>query len=138
MGMIFGLDFKNDSGERVQFAVNTENEEVRIRVTQNGQWRPWQRIDVKRKPGGEIDETVWQAKQAETADRFTTPIRLYLSGAVSGSAQFDGATENIGMHVSMGQAIHAAIAAAMQAHVDQYHSSTGNDGGGFVYDGGGG
>jgi hypothetical protein len=121
MKMVFGLDFTNDSGEGMQFAVNTETEEVKIRVRQNGAWRTWQRIDVKRKPGGELDETVWEAKHAEIADHFTSPVTLRFSGAVTGSAQFDGKTKDVPVNLGVGpetrSVIASAVAEALTAHL---------------------
>ena len=126
--MIFGLDFKNDTGEAMQFAVNSETEEVLVRVTRGGTWRPWRRIDVKRTASGELDETVGAAKRAETADRFTHPVRLSFSGAVTGTASLDGATRELTINLSIGQAIHNAISSAIAAHVNSHH---GRGGGGY-------
>jgi hypothetical protein len=132
MRMIFGLDFKNDTGEAMQFAVNSETEEVLVRVTRGGTWRPWRRIDVKRTASGELDETVGTAKRAETADRLTTPVRLNFVGAVTGTATLDGATRDLTINLSIDSAINnaisAAVASAISSHVRSHHSSSGGGG----------
>jgi hypothetical protein len=129
--IVFGLDFKNNSGEAMQFAVDTDTEHVKIRVTKNGQWTTWQRIDVKRKASGELDETVFEAKRAETADKFSTPVRLNFSGAVSGSLIFDGSTKDMNVNLSVGAAVSNAISSAISSHVSQYHSYSGGGNGGY-------
>jgi hypothetical protein len=121
MKMIFGLDFKNDSGEGMQFAVDTESEQVKIRVRQNGGWRAWQRIDVKRKPGGELDETVWEAKHAEAADKFTNQVTLRFTGAVTGDVPFDGQTRLVPAELHLGSTLQDAVS-RLDAHLASYHA----------------
>ena len=138
MKMVFGLFFTNDSGEKMQFTVNTETGEVKINVTQGGQWQGWQRIDVKRKASGELDETVFQAKRAETADHFSTPIAISFDGAATGQLQFDGSVKTVGVSLGVGHATHSAISSAISAHVDQHHSYSGGGDSGDYGGGGGG
>ena len=45
--MIFGFHFNADSGELLQFVVDTEQLQIAARATIGGEWKGWKRLDAQ-------------------------------------------------------------------------------------------
>ncbi|EGW50111.1 hypothetical protein HMPREF1022_02933 [Desulfovibrio sp. 6_1_46AFAA] len=99
----YGLHFVGSDKIPVQVRVNTKKTEIWARSAPNGEWTPWRRLDVTRNADGTLAEEVAEAthaKRADTALRLTYPMKLSLTGDVSGEVSFDG-SENVTCVVSI-------------------------------------
>lgn len=122
--MFYGLHFTNDSGVRMQVAVNTSNGHTFLRSCLNGQWGGWRRIDVERNSDGTLNEEVavaTTAKSADAAGRLKYPMKITFTGGATGEASFDGSMDiECALAVNQG----AQIQAAIDDHVNKYHRSS--------------
>lgn len=120
--MILGIVINNET-EKLELGVDNETGFLKARYTRGGAWSSWQRLDVRRKGNadtGELDEAVFeatQAKTAQTAQKLAHPVTLTLDGQASGSCSFDGAEQKVRLDVSIASALSAALA----DHVATYH-----------------
>lgn len=129
--MILGIVISNET-EKLELGVDNETGFLKERHTVKGAWSPWQRLDVKRKGNadtGELDEAVFeatQAKTAQTAQKLAHPVTLMLGGQASGSCSFDGSKQKVRLDVSIADALDEAVSKALKEHVAAYHKPSVN------------
>lgn len=89
----YGLHFTGSDHTPLQVRVDTRTQQVFARSCPNGQWTSWRRLDVLRNADGTLAEEVEEAthaKKADSAGRWTWPMRLTFTGDVTGQVMFDG------------------------------------------------
>lgn len=135
--MIFGFHFNANSGESLQFVVDTEQLQIAARATIGGEWKGWKRLDVDRKADGTLDERVEEAnvaKRADTAGRLYAPVKISCSGVVSGVVEIDG-SKDVLLSLSGTAGLDGIISEAIKEHVKTHHTSSGEESGGSGGDG---
>lgn len=92
-----GLHWKTDDGTPLQLLIENRTLHVWARsCPRGGEWTGWRRLDVERNADGTLNETVataTNAKSADTATRLAKAVSINLTGAITGSAIFDGAQD---------------------------------------------
>ena len=122
--MIFGLQFKSDTGETAEIVIDTESMQLKFRATEGGEWRDWKRADVDRTPDGTLNEVVFEtasAKKAEVANKWTNPVTVMFTGGAVGSVTLDGSEEKLSVNLDTSGPIEAAVNSAMDIHLKRYH-----------------
>lgn len=125
----FGFVVENEA-EKMEIAICNDhdpdlNNIVKVRSTFNGAWSPWRRIDTKRKENkddGALDETVFQAEnanKANTADKFSSAVKVIFNGDVVGSFSFDGSSNEVTCNI---KGVQTRIDEAIAEHVKKYHT----------------
>ena len=125
----------SNATEKMEIAICNDpdpdlNNIVKVRTTFNGAWSPWRRIDTKRKgnkDNGDLDETVFQAEnanKAKVADKLSSSVKIFLRGEVIGEFAFDGSQREVTCNVT---GVQKLIDDAIAAHVKKYHTSPGSD-----------
>ena len=133
--MVFGLQFTNDSKQKVELAIDVATLQLKYRVNSGSGWSAWKRADVDRNVDGSIASTVAHASRAgraDTADAFTTPVTVTFTGGASGTMVLDGSRNKMDVALalgdfmagnnSVGAAVQQAISAKMDQHIQSHHT----------------
>lgn len=94
MRFFYLLSFESDTGHVGHFALHLPTGRIYSRMSfKGGEFSRWRRLDVTRRADGTLNEKVYEADRAQTADtagRLRTPIKISFTGDVNGVVTFDG------------------------------------------------
>lgn len=123
MRFFYILHFESDTGHVGHIALHLPTGRIYSRMSfKGGEFSSWRRLDVTRRADGTLNEKVYEADRAQTADtagRLRTPIKITFTGDVSGVVAFDGS-----MNVSCSLSIPAL--AALEKRISDLEEATHN------------
>lgn len=99
----YGLHFVGDDLTPIQVRFGLNDQQCWMRSCPNGEWTAWRRLDADRNADGTLDETVSNAKTADTAmkaKRLEKTVTISVSGDMTGSVSFDGSQEAVSLSLS--------------------------------------
>ena len=131
--LLFGILFRNpDAGECAQLGLETGTNHLYVRTTTGGDWSSWERVDGSGDASGSVI-------MSQMALKWSAPLTLQLTGAVTGSVSFDGSEGSVECAVTsngdaldqggvedIARRIAGELIKEHERRYDHYNTSTGN------------